>query len=71
MQLSHTFMIYEIWTEASISPCATEFQTYMSQFKSTAGENGACRANGSVLLRNRVQAVLPAAIKNNSTAFGS
>lgn len=63
------FMIYEVWIEAWISPCDTESQTYTSQLKYTAGKRRARRANGSVLLRNRIEAVLPAAVKNNSVVF--
>lgn len=69
MQPSRTFMIYEVWIEARISPRATESQTYMSQLKSTAGKRRARRANGSVLLRNCTEAVLPAATRNNSVVF--
>lgn len=71
MQPSHTVMIYELRIEAYISPFAAEYETYMSQFKSKAIKRGTCTANGSVLLRNCVQAVLPAAMKSNSFVFGS
>lgn len=71
MQLSCAFMIYEFGIETRISPCAAESQTYMSRFKSKAGKTGTCRAKGSVLLRNCVQAVLPAAVKNKRIGLAS
>lgn len=71
MQLSRAFMIYELGIETRISPCATESQTYMSQFKSKAGKTGTCRAKGSVLLRNCVQTVFPAAVKNKRIELAS
>lgn len=49
----------------------TESQPYMSQFESMVGKGRACHANGSLLPRNWVQAVLPAAVKNDSVLFTS
>lgn len=71
MQLSRAFMIYELGIETRISPCATESQTYTPRFKSKAGKTGTRRAKGSVLLRNCVQAVLPAAVKNKRIELAS